>query len=291
MVGFPSIIIGMPALDVAPFGLGFRICRNTFAFDALGGVQLPRLDLTRRDAMWNTMAIASAASEDNYADEDQCMGVWGTKCTGVWGASVLSGGLVRSPSQSSVASSDLSLAGEEDPPLVEASFLADPILLESGDSAEVPVAWTPTAQAAKRPLPETALVRGRHGLPLKVVKGEFDPSERAVQKVLVYNADVVEHWLEPGEVIAWGFPLKPSEDPGSGELQSHRSQGGDTRATSRASSRVASEVESRAASEQPGTDDNFQAHIVQDEDPQQVLRDDVPPDEFFDLLRDWYKAQ
>ncbi len=55
---FPGLIIGMPALDV----VGFRACK-TFALDTLG-VQVPRLDLDRRDALNICNRVTSATGED-----------------------------------------------------------------------------------------------------------------------------------------------------------------------------------------------------------------------------------
>jgi hypothetical protein len=59
---FPGLIIGMPALDVAPYGLGFRVCKATYALDTLG-IQVPRLDLDRRDAL-NVCNRVTSATED-----------------------------------------------------------------------------------------------------------------------------------------------------------------------------------------------------------------------------------
>ncbi len=53
----------MPALDVAPYGLDFRACKTTFALDTLG-VQVPRLDLGRRDALNICNRVTSATEEE-----------------------------------------------------------------------------------------------------------------------------------------------------------------------------------------------------------------------------------
>jgi hypothetical protein len=64
MSTFPGIILGMPACDVVPYGLGLRINATTYSLDGLGGLQLPRLDLSRRDAMHNAMRVYSACDDD-----------------------------------------------------------------------------------------------------------------------------------------------------------------------------------------------------------------------------------
>ena len=66
---FPGIILSFPIMDVPPFGLGFRVCSNTFAFDGFGDkpVHLPRYDLARRHA-YNVLTGAKAQSVA-YTDE------------------------------------------------------------------------------------------------------------------------------------------------------------------------------------------------------------------------------
>ena len=46
----PGILIGMPSLDCAPFGLGHQIKEQTHFFKALG-IHMPRMELGRRAQM------------------------------------------------------------------------------------------------------------------------------------------------------------------------------------------------------------------------------------------------
>ena len=69
---FPGLIIGLPTLDVAPFGLGHRLSKDYHVFDGLGGVRLPRLEVEARarlranKSQSQTVAKATSAVESEY---------------------------------------------------------------------------------------------------------------------------------------------------------------------------------------------------------------------------------
>jgi hypothetical protein len=305
---FPGIILGMPACDVVPYGLGFRINANTYSLDALGGLQLPRLDLSRRDAMHSAMRVYSACDDDAHpAGAVQAPPAQGAKkgkksrakawpdttntCSCLWevnlaGPQALSKALLgvhelheaekssRAPvgrgpqpgsstksgtgsaSEASDVSSWKSLCEFDGPPLIECvADCKDPVLLAPGDVAEIPVVFT---NNVARDLVDALLEVRRSPLsPVDVVRGVFSPDD--VSPVLiVVNSEEDDVWVNLGDVVGWAFKPKdavtaclPQEDSRE-PAQGHGAAPVNT--------------------------------LVETQDPSQVLRDGIPPDEFFDLL-------
>ena len=62
----------MTALDEPPYGLGWRIGKNTYVLDGLGGLQMPRLDIVRREALHTVIRCDSAADPRSVRQLSRC---------------------------------------------------------------------------------------------------------------------------------------------------------------------------------------------------------------------------
>ena len=68
----PGVLIGFPALDTVPHGLGHRVQQTVHVFDALG-VSLPRLELDRKDGYRAALAEYEKGPGDlAFAARESC---------------------------------------------------------------------------------------------------------------------------------------------------------------------------------------------------------------------------
>ena len=162
---FPGLILGLPSLDVAPYGLGFRICEATYALDTLS-VQLPRLDVARRDAL-NVCNLATSASEEDVQAAWKFLGA-ANSCNLSWCTTLPR---YDGESDSSVESLSRCDAGFRWDGIADHE---DAVHIPDGAGAEVPVVWRQT-YGQKAGLERCGLIPTPEFVPSEVLGKESPP--------------------------------------------------------------------------------------------------------------------
>ena len=176
------------------------------------GIQVPRLDLDRRDALNVCNRVTSATEEEVEAAWKFLSG--GNRCHLSWSGMIpCRVGCVDGDSDGSTHGSledydpDFRMDGVLD--------LTTEVLLQPGEAAEVPVSWQ-TRRGLESPRPEEFEVRPSPYSSVEAVRGLW--GDRPQGRVIVSNSSSEEVWLAQGEVVAWGVKRREKRGgPSPGE--------------------------------------------------------------------------
>jgi hypothetical protein len=177
---FQGIILGMPCLDCAPYGLGLRLCKTTFMLESLDCLQLPRLDLHRRDAL-NILNRAEGVTEVQKKSARQVLE--GSNMTSLlWQDRIADQINWKDTCGDSCVSSLATLQGDQEIYGQALADVTDSVLLQPGDMAEIPVTW----QFGSGLIPPVVEAVSCPTCSLSTVRGIVD-SGQAAQRLCVYN--------------------------------------------------------------------------------------------------------
>ena len=187
---YPGIILGLPTLDVSPYGLGWRPTERCHVFDSLS-VMLPREEIRHRSEPSASRQVVAFSPNSERAFSSGELAVVGLHRTG--GA-----GVFRSP-----------IAHPAGEPLGYALLATDEVVLQPGHLGVIQVTWDIVSNAGV----SNMHVTGSGSSSLIVGEGTWPWDLCGLEgKIPVFNGDVHSLRFERGDTIAVGIAPQELED-------------------------------------------------------------------------------